>query len=57
MSQRPRDTVKPDQSHSSIHTTKVKRVDLKSLSDVAQHVRLILLKDSLPQEEMTKLFF
>jgi len=27
MSQRPKDTCKRDQSHSSIHTTKPKRVD------------------------------
>jgi len=57
MSQRPKDTVKPDQSHSSIHTTKAKLVEKKQLEDVTQHLRLELLSQGLPFNEMYKLFF
>jgi hypothetical protein len=48
MSQRPKDTVKPDQSHSSIHTTKVKLVEKKQLEDITQHLKLELMSQQLP---------
>lgn len=59
MSQRPKDTVVRDQSHSlsNIHASKIKRVDAKQLADVCQLIKLRLQEKELPPANITPLFF
>ena len=59
LSQRPKDTVMRDQSHSlsNIHAAKVKRVDVKQLSEVCQLLKLRLQEKRLPPDHITPLFF
>lgn len=59
MSQRPKDTVMRDQSHSlsNIHATKVKRVDAKQLLDVCQLLKLRLQVNEIPPNDIARLFF
>ena len=59
LSQRPKDTVMRDQTHSlsNIHSTRVKNVEPKQLLDAAQLLKLILQKERLTYDRMAPLLF
>lgn len=59
LSQRPKDTVMRDQSHSlsNIHTSKIKKVDAKQLLDVCALLKLRLQEKHLEPSNIVPLFF
>jgi len=57
MSQRPKDTVKRDQSAKNAHATKLRRVEAKQLADVVAFLKLRLQEQELPSIKMQSLVF
>lgn len=59
MSQRPKDTVVRDQSHSlsNIHASRLPSVNKKSLADVCRFLKLKLQQKELPSTGIDPLFF
>ena len=59
LSQRPKDTVMRDQSHSlsNIHAQRVKSVEPKQLTGVKLLLKLLLQKRKLPPTDMAPLLF
>jgi hypothetical protein len=57
-SQRPKDTVKRDQSATNNHNAvKVKRIEAKTLNDVVQILKLKLQEQELSSQLLQNLFF
>jgi hypothetical protein len=52
MSQRPKDTVKRDQSAKNAHSSKLKKVEAKQLADVVAFLKLRLQEQELPSIKM-----
>ena len=57
MSQRPKDTVKRDQSAKNAHSSKLKKVEAKQLADVVAFLKLRLQEQELPSIKMQSLVF